>query len=94
MDIHPPHEPVHTWKEVLIHLGIITLGLFVALMLEGFVEWMHHRQLVSEARANIRQEISANTQQTDKDLTSLKRNEERLKQNLAQLANIRATHKW
>ena len=94
MDVHPPHEPVHTWRDVFIHLGMITVGLFVALMLEGFVQWMHHRHLVTEARANIRQEISYNTQLTNEDLTSLKQNEERLMKNLAQLEHIRATHQW
>ena len=94
MDVHPPHESVHTWRDVLIHLGIITVGLFVALMLEGLVGWMHHRRLVTEARENIRQEITNNAKQADEDLVSLKQNEERLMKNLAQLAEIRSTHQW
>lgn len=28
MDVHPPHEPVHTWRDALMHLGIVTVGLF------------------------------------------------------------------
>jgi len=63
-------------------------------MLEGFVQWIHHGQLVREARANIRQEISYNARQADADLVELKQNEDRLLSNLAQLEEIRSTHQW
>ena len=94
MDIHPPHERIHSWKDILVHLGIVTAGLFIALMLEGLVEWTHHRHLVAEARANIRQEIANNAKQADQDQVSLKENEDRLMKNLSQLAEIRSTHQW
>lgn len=41
MDVHPPHEPVHTWSQFWIHLGTITVGLLIALGLEQGFEWMH-----------------------------------------------------
>ena len=41
MDVHPPHEPVHTWAQFWIHLGTITVGLLIALGLEQGFEWMH-----------------------------------------------------
>ena len=41
MDVHPPHEPVHTWTQFWIHLGTITVGLLIALGLEQGFEWMH-----------------------------------------------------
>jgi hypothetical protein len=93
LDIHPPHA-IRTWRDIFVNLAIITVGLFVALMLEGLVNWMHHRHLVSEARANIRQEIVNNTRLADADLVELKENEVRLTKNLAQLEEIRSTHEW
>ena len=62
MDVHPPHEPVHTWRDALVHLGIVTVGLFIALSLEALVEFIHHRELVQEARENIRRELEVNHQ--------------------------------
>jgi hypothetical protein len=64
LDVHPPHEAAHSWRDILIHLATITIGLFIALSLEGCVEWRHHRHLVREARENIRTEI----EDTDKEL--------------------------
>lgn len=60
IDIHPPHESAHSWRDIFVHLATITVGLFIALSLEGCLEWQHHRHLVHEARANIRSEIQDN----------------------------------
>lgn len=62
MDIHAPQEPVHSWRDFFTHLTIVTIGLFIALMLEAAVEAMHHRHLVHEARDNIRTELQLNHQ--------------------------------
>lgn len=62
MDVHPPHEPVHSWRDALTHIAIMTVGLFIALMLESLVEYGHHRSLVREARENLRQELEQNRQ--------------------------------
>ena len=56
-DIHPPHQAAHSWRDIFVHLATITVGLFIALSLEGCVEWQHHRHLVHEARENIRSEM-------------------------------------
>jgi hypothetical protein len=60
LDVHPPHEAAHTWKDFLIHIGTITLGLFIALTLEGLIDAAHHRHLVHQARENLREEIEEN----------------------------------
>ncbi len=93
MDIHPPQEPIHTWRDLLTHLGVITVGLFIALSLEGFVEYMHHRHLVAEARANIHQEIQDNHDAAQKDLVLLQQNIDRLKADIATLHKMRADPK-
>src|ERR1700733_10244279 len=60
IDVHPPHEPIHGWRDFFIHLTTITIGLLIALSLEGCVEWQHHRHLVHEAEASLRTEIQNN----------------------------------
>lgn len=53
MEVHPPHSPIHSVKEFMVHLLAITIGLLIALGLEASVEWLHHRSLVREARENM-----------------------------------------
>ncbi len=38
----------------------MTVGIIIALSLEGALEWVHHRHLVHEARANIEAELTDN----------------------------------
>ena len=71
MEVHPPHEAIHSVKEFTVHMLAITLGLLIALGLEATVEWLHHRSLVREARENIRQEISENQRNLAAELKSL-----------------------
>jgi hypothetical protein len=60
LDVHPPHEPIHSWKDFFIHLITITIGLFIALSLEQTVEWVHHRHQVAETREALRIELQQN----------------------------------
>jgi hypothetical protein len=62
LDVHPPHEKIHGFRDFLLHLFTITVGLLIALALEGCVERWHHRELRNEADANLRQEIRDNEQ--------------------------------
>jgi plasmid stability protein len=87
MDIHMP-EPVHSWRDVFIHLGIITLGLFIALSLEGVVEYFHHRHIVAEARANIRQELETDHVAAQRDLTLLQQGIDLQKKNIQNIHNL------
>jgi len=89
LDVHPPHQSVHTWRDFFIHIGTITLGLFIALSLEGFIETIHHRRLVAEARENIRREIEENRQQLPLNLTSIQKDAARMKQNIVIIRQLR-----
>jgi hypothetical protein len=60
MEIHSPEHPITSVRQFLIHLVIVTVGILIALSLEGLLEWNHHRHLVREARENIRSEIEDN----------------------------------
>ena len=59
MDIHAPHEPVHTFKGFAIHIAIVTIGIIIALSLEGLREVFHDHRLVRETRENFRKELQA-----------------------------------
>jgi hypothetical protein len=88
MDVHAPHEPVHTWRDFFTHLTIVTIGLFIALSLETFVEYLHHRHLVHEARENIRQEIEDNHKAAQKDLVLLQQNINTQKANIQKIHEL------
>jgi hypothetical protein len=59
-DVHPPHGAIHGWRDFLVQLATITVGLLIALGLEGSVEWLHHRHLMHQAEASLLKEIKAN----------------------------------
>lgn len=71
MEVHPPHGALHSVKEFMVHLLAITIGLLLALGLEASVEWVHHRNLVREAKENISREIHDNRQSLAKELNVL-----------------------
>jgi len=89
LEVHPPHEPIHTFRDFLLHIFTITIGLLIALGLEAAVENLHHRHIVREARENIRREIEQNQQAVKEDLTSLATNEQNMKNNLVVLRRLR-----
>jgi hypothetical protein len=60
MDVHAPHEPIHTWRDFALHLLIVTIGLFIALSLEALVEHLHQRHLLHTAETNLHLELHDN----------------------------------
>lgn len=62
LDVHPPHSRLEGVKDFLLHLFTITIGLLIALALEGCAERVHHHHMRDEADEQIRQEIRDNMQ--------------------------------
>jgi hypothetical protein len=60
LDVHAPHETVHTWKDFFIHIATITIGLLIAIALEQTVEYLHHRHQAEEMADKLRAESLAN----------------------------------
>jgi hypothetical protein len=56
LDVHPPHQPTHTWKDFFIHIATIVVGLLIAIGLEQTVEFFHHRHQLKEVRAQLAEE--------------------------------------
>jgi hypothetical protein len=94
MDVHAPHQPVHTWRDFAIHLTIVTIGLFIALSLEAFVEYVHHRHLVAEARENIRMELQNNHNAAQHDLILLQQGIDQQKANIIAIHGLMTTHNF
>jgi len=93
LDVHPPEEPIRSWKDFLVHLATITIGLLIALALEAAVESIHYRTLVREARENLRHEMAENQKLYDKNALELQRSRERLQHDIAQLRELRSGRK-
>lgn len=56
MDVHKP-KPVHGWRGFLGEIGIIVIGVLIALAAEQAVEALHWRHKVAEAEAAMRLEL-------------------------------------
>lgn len=88
MEIHAPHEPIHTRRDFFLHLFTITIGLLIALSLEGLVEYAHHRHLVHEARENIRRELQLNHEAAQSDLGDIQKKLDRQKLNIVSIHGL------
>ena len=94
MDVQPPHQSIHTWRDFFLHLITITIGLVIALSLEGTVEWLHHRHLVHIARASIRHEMEENRKILASDLTSVQEDQTRIGNDIRLLVGLRSGAKF
>lgn len=93
LDVHPPHEAAHGVRDFLIHLFTITIGLLIALSLEGVVEWQHHRHLVHDAEASMTGEIKSNAGGMTESLDDLHKEQESLKHDVIVLNGVIKTNK-
>ena len=60
LDVHALHQSVRTWKDFLVHIATIVIGLLIAIGLEQTVEYFHHRHEVREARQALAAEHEEN----------------------------------
>jgi len=93
LDVHPPHQPLHGWRDFFIHLFTITIGLLIALSLEGCVEWRHKRHLVHEAEASLHAEIASNAKGLQGIITDLHKQQENLQRDVIVLNYFIKNHK-
>lgn len=83
MHFHLP-KPLHGWREFAGEVGIIVIGILIALALEQVVQAGHERTIASEARESVRAEVREN-------LWWMERTTERepcIQTQLAKIANI------
>jgi hypothetical protein len=92
LDVHPPHTTVHGWRDFFVHIATITIGLLIALSLEGLVEWRHHRHLVAEARETIREEITENRHLLAEDIKTINSDRTQMLTDMETLRSMRGGH--
>src|SRR5580704_8526462 len=68
MEIHGPEGPTNSFKDFAIHIVIVTIGILIALGLEGIRETIYVHRVVRDARENFRAELEANRSNLDKEL--------------------------
>jgi hypothetical protein len=83
LDVHAPHEPLHTWRGFFIHIATIVIGLLIAIGLEQTVEFFHHRNQVAETREALRTERLINVNRFAEMTAEFRRRVPILEQNLA-----------
>ena len=65
LDVHPPHETVHTWKDFFIHIATICVGLLIAVGLEQTVEAVHHHHQREQLLVSLDHDTRATLQDAD-----------------------------
>ena len=60
MHVHRP-KPLHGFRDIAVEIGVIVVGVIIALALEQAVEWSHWRQKVEAGRREIHAEIAGDT---------------------------------
>ncbi len=60
LDVHHKSHPIQGWRDFLKEVGVIVLGILIALGLEQAVAWAHDRTVAREAQASLREEIAGN----------------------------------
>ncbi len=85
LDVHPPHEAAHTWKDFFIHIATIVIGLLIAIGLEQTVEFFHHRHQLYESRAAIHEELEVNTRLLREILSTTEAAQKAMQRNVALL---------
>lgn len=83
LDVHAPHEGIHSWRSFFIHVATICVGLLIAVGLEQTVEHIHHRHQLNECREALKAEQQDNRRVMDYRLKEFRRYTKVLQGNLA-----------
>jgi hypothetical protein len=89
MEIHGPEGPTNSFKDFVIHIVIVTIGILIALGLEGVREAISVRHIVRDARENFHVELVGNRQSLDKEMNNDTKTLATLDQIIADLPKLR-----
>jgi hypothetical protein len=89
MEIHGPEGPTNSFKDFLIHIVIVTIGILIALGLEGIRETIYVHRVVRDARENFHVELIGNRRNLDRELKNDTETLAQLDQIIADLSNLR-----
>jgi hypothetical protein len=89
LEVHAPHHTVHTWKDFLVHIAAIAIGLLLALALERFAEYVHERRQLAEARRELAMEVRENQQKLALNVVEVSRIQQELDADLKVIQALR-----
>lgn len=90
MEIHGPEGPTNSFKDFAIHIVIVTIGILIALGLEGIRETIYEHRTVRDARENFQAEFQGNRTNLDKELRNDKKTLSQLEMIIADLPRLRS----
>jgi hypothetical protein len=93
LDVHPPHHRLEGLKDFLIHLLTISVGLLIAVGIEGCVERHQHRELAQEARETLRKEIEKNSKTISDVLPEIDKKQTKVTNGITFLEHVRQNPK-
>ena len=73
LDMHAPHQAVHTSKDFFIHIATIVIGLLIAVALEQSVVAFHHRDQRSRLEEEMHAVLESDVKVDNEDLRKLAR---------------------
>lgn len=88
LDVHSPDKPIRNWRDLATHILVVTLGLLIALSLEGLVGWQNHRRLRHDAEISLRTEIARNATALADVLADLNKKQDALKLDIVVLKSF------
>src|ERR1700691_4998758 len=88
LDVHPPHKAIGNASEFFLHLFTITIGLLIAVGIEGAVERHQHRELAREARQTMTEEIRKNASSVTDALGEIAGEQKRMTEGLAAVRKV------
>jgi hypothetical protein len=89
MEIHGPEGPTKSFKDFAIHIVIVTIGILIALGLEGIRETIHEHRIVNEARENFRVELEEDQRFARLELANTRGMQVQIKKIVADLPELR-----
>ncbi|MDE1145315.1 MAG: hypothetical protein PW843_01695 [Azospirillaceae bacterium] len=90
MEIHAPESPIHSLKEFAVHIGVVTIGILIALGLEQAVEAYHRHELAHEAVESFHAELKDNSDAISAVLADFADNDARAERDIALLTSPQA----
>jgi hypothetical protein len=90
LDVHAPHQTVHTWKDFLVHIAAIAIGLLLALALEKLAEYIHERRQLTEARRELALEVAENRRTWATNVTEAARIQQELDADMRLIQAVRS----
>jgi hypothetical protein len=87
MEFHLP-EPIRNLKDFFYHLGIVTLGILMALGLEQIVEAHHRTKIGQSSMESFRRELRDNRERVTEILATLPKSRAQIEREIARVAAL------